>query len=248
MLAPDKITCGPIELGGGTVRCAHGVLPVPAPATRALVAGFPVTIGGFDCEMTTPTGAAILAASAVPFEADAVPVLTLRKSEFGLGGRVLDNRFLPNVLGVTLYETVDKTAHDWEECMLTHIEATIDDMTGEELSFLMERLFAAGALDVTMTPCVVKKSRPAHIVGALVPPHRRDAVRVALFVHSTTAGFRETTVCRLSLKRENGLNAAGERTKTLFLDGTALRSKVEFDDRADAARKNGRSILKRNVV
>ncbi|MDR2518932.1 MAG: nickel pincer cofactor biosynthesis protein LarC [Spirochaetaceae bacterium] len=241
MLKPDRITCGEIELGGGTVWCAHGELPVPAPATLLLVQGLMVRTGGFQKEMTTPTGAAILASSVDACET-ASRFQELRTG-YGIGQRKLPK---PNVLRLSLRETPEPEAAaihtqiPWLDEELTALEANIDDMTGEELGFLMERLFEAGALDVTYTPCVMKKSRPGTIVSVLGDLPRLPALRKTLFQHSSTSGFRETRVRRLSLpRREERLSGSfGEaRQKTVFWRDEPLRSKIEYEDRARLARE-----------
>jgi uncharacterized protein (TIGR00299 family) protein len=242
-LAPDTITAGPIELGGGTVHCNHGELPVPAPATLRLVTGMPVRTGGFNKEMTTPTGAAILRASVDEFIETAA--FTELKTAYGIGERKLEK---PNVLRVSLREScapeTSPEAGGWQTRRLFVLEADIDDMTGEDLGFLMEMLFQAGALDVVFIPCVMKKSRPGQRISVLVPPEKREAVRRCLFIHSSTGGFREQPVDRLELPRSFGTTEDGMRTKTLILDGNPLRSKIEFEDRAESARRSG-SPLKR---
>jgi uncharacterized protein (TIGR00299 family) protein len=239
MLKPDRITCGEIELGGGTVKCAHGILPVPAPAVQLLVRGLPVKTGGFNKEMTTPTGAAILAASVDEFIAAAH--FTEIKTGIGIGTRKMD---MPNVLRVSFREenpelnARGQLPYITEE--LTLIETNIDDMTGEALGFLMERLFDAGALDVTFSPCVMKKSRPGTIVSALGSPQKLPALRRVMFEHSRSPGFREIPVRRLSLKREEekitgDFGEAGR--KTVYYGDRKLRSKIEFEDRARIARE-----------
>ncbi|GHU21847.1 UPF0272 protein [Spirochaetia bacterium] len=237
ILKPDRITSSTIELGGGTVKCAHGILPVPAPATLLLCKGLPVKTGGFQKEMTTPTGAGILAVCVDEFIESAS--FTEIKTGYGIGTRKLDK---PNVLRVSLRETASEQRTDesalWDSETLILIETNIDDMTGEALGFLMERLFAAGALDVTFSPCTMKKSRPAVIVSALCSQKILDAVRLVLFTHSTAIGFREQQVNRLSLRRkiETEQTVVGTvRQKTVFLGEKALRSKTEFDDRARIA-------------
>jgi uncharacterized protein (DUF111 family) len=125
------------------------------------------------------------------------------------------------------------------------MEANIDDMTGEALGFLMERLFCAGALDVAFTPCTMKKSRPGVAVSVLGRPEDLDALREAFFRHSATIGFWETAVNRLSLKREEKTltGPAGEAgEKTVFLGGERLASKIEFEDRARLAREKSVSL------
>ena len=125
------------------------------------------------------------------------------------------------------------------------METNIDDMSGEALGFLMESLFEAGALDVTFPPCTMKKSRPGVIVACLASPARLDSLRETLFLRSSTIGFRETSVNRLSLLREEGGvggNFGLARVKTVFLEDKPLRNKVEYDDRARLARKQGVSL------
>jgi uncharacterized protein (TIGR00299 family) protein len=242
MLKPERITCGEIELGGGTVECAHGVLPVPAPATLLLVRGMPVKTGGFSKEMTTPTGAGILAASADAFITSGS--FTELKTGYGIGTRKMDK---PNVLRVSWRE--EKPAADKEEPWKTEelilLETNIDDMTGEALGFLMERLFEAGALDVTLTPCAMKKSRPGTIVSALASADRLSVLRRTMFQHSAAIGFREIPVRRLSLPRAESriAGAFGEaRLKTAFLEEKPLRSKIEYEDRARIACEQGISL------
>ncbi|MDR1399874.1 MAG: nickel pincer cofactor biosynthesis protein LarC [Treponema sp.] len=247
ILKPDRITCGEIELGSGTVKCAHGILPVPAPATLILIRGMPVTSGGFNKEMTTPTGAAILAASVDEFVN--AGRFTEIKTGYGIGSRRMER---PNFLRVSWREettplptTVQSVAKPWKTEELVLMEANIDDMSGEALGFLMESLFEAGALDVTFTPCTMKKSRPGVIVACLASPARLDNLRETLFLHSSTIGFRETTVNRLSLQREEtnvGGTFGSARVKTVFWEDKPLRNKVEYDDRARLARTHGVSL------
>ena len=243
LLGPDRITAGAIELGGGTVTCAHGILPVPAPAVLILCRGLPVTTGGFDREMTTPTGAAIIAASVDEF-VDAARFREI-KTGYGTGTRRMAR---PNLLRVSwreAYTAPPLADGDYivEEPVM--LEANIDDMTGEALGFLMERFFDAGALDVTFTPCTMKKSSPAVTVRVLAPGENLSALRRVFFTHSTTIGLRELPVRRLSLRREAAAlsGALGEvRTKTVFMDGKPLRKKTEFEDRARIAREKGISL------
>jgi uncharacterized protein (TIGR00299 family) protein len=249
ILKPDRITCGEIELGGGTVKCAHGILPVPAPATLLLVQGLPVRTGGFDKEMTTPTGAAILAASVDEFVTGPVSFRAL-KTGVGIGTRKMEK---PNLLRVSWRETPEAVPRDgdaagsrpWKTEALALLEANIDDMTGEALGFLMERLFEAGALDVSFGSIVMKKSRPGSLVSVLARPGDLDVLRECLFRNSTTIGFREIPVNRVSLRRQEGtlsgdFGAAG--LKTVFLGDEKLRAKVEFEDRARLAREKGISL------
>lgn len=245
LLAPDRITASEIELGGGTVRCAHGVLPVPAPATLLLCQGLPVRTGGFQKEMTTPTGAAILASSVDEF------VTTARfievKTGYGIGTRKLDR---PNVLRVSwrkedLASRPSENQSPWTTEELVLIETNIDDMTGEALGFALERLLEEGALDVTLTPCVMKKSRPGTVLAVLCRPEGLDRVRRFLFRETSTLGFRETLVRRLSLPRTEQTLPTSRgpvRYKSVEFEGQEPRGKVEYDDRARVARDTGESL------
>jgi uncharacterized protein (DUF111 family) len=194
----------------------------------------PVATGGFDKEMTTPTGAAILAASVDEF------ITTARFWELrtgcGIGTRNMER---PNFLRVSLREEAGEAA-PWKTETLTLVEAAIDDMTGEAFGFLMESLFEAGALDVTLSPCVMKKSRPGTIVSILANAERLDSVRRTLFHRSSTIGFRETEARRLYLERREEIQHGefgAARVKTAFWDGEPLRAKMEADDRARIARE-----------
>jgi uncharacterized protein (TIGR00299 family) protein len=242
MLNPDRISCGEIELGGGTVKCAHGILPVPVPAVLILLEGKPVRTGGFDKEMTTPTGAAILASCVDEFITGPVSFREI-KTGTGVGTRKLEK---PNILRVSWRESAGAGKPEpWIREELLLMEANIDDMTGEALGFLMERFFEAGALDVTMSPCVMKKSRPGTLVSVLCRSGNADPLREAFFRHSATIGFREKPVDRLSLKREERTltgDFGKAREKAAFLGAEKIRSKVEFEDRARLARERGVSL------
>jgi uncharacterized protein (TIGR00299 family) protein len=186
----ERVFTSPLPGGSGTVQCQHGELPVPAPATMILLRGFPVLAGVGEGETVTPTGAALLRAWGEPLSYG----LRIRPegSGYGAGSR------LPSLLRITLAE------HDEE--LLTdsvHVfECNLDDATGEELGFLMELLFAAGALDVSYHPLVMKKSRPGVALTCLAPMDRRDQVRRTLLTHCTTLGVRERSQSRTILRRE----------------------------------------------
>ncbi|MDR1248400.1 MAG: nickel pincer cofactor biosynthesis protein LarC [Treponema sp.] len=242
ILKPEKITCGEIELGGGEVQCAHGILPVPAPAVRFLATGLPVRTGGFNKEMTTPTGAAILASCVDEFITGPVSFRETRTA-FGIGTRKMEK---PNVLQLSWREVGETAAtagegqKPWISEELLLLEANIDDMTGEALGFLMERSFDAGALDVSFTPITMKKSRPGVAAAILCSRENAGALRETFFRHSTTIGFRETTVRRLSLPRgiKNINGAFGTaREKIVHRESGKTKSKIEYEDRARLARE-----------
>ncbi|MDR2048456.1 MAG: nickel pincer cofactor biosynthesis protein LarC [Treponema sp.] len=253
MLAPERISAGMVELGGGTVRCAHGELPVPAPATLILCRGMPVHTGGFNREMTTPTGAAILASQVDEFVFEAS--FTELKTGYGIGGRKLDK---PNVLRVSwreidvfrdqgkaaFGENADGTRGPEDIGSCIALETNIDDMTGEEMGFLMECLYSEGARDVIFIPCVMKKGRPGTLVSVLCPPSKCDALRKVMFTRSKTIGLREISARCFALKREEETLSGeyGGRKKTVYYHGEKLRDKIEFEDRAELARKKGISL------
>ena len=196
-LQVEHILCAPIEVGGGFVDCAHGRFPVPAPATQELLQQAPCTYGGVDGESTTPTGAAILAQAVTEFSPGGAFAPTT--VGYGVGHKDFSR---PNVLRVVLGEY----GHASQTQLVTEtqfkIEANIDDMSPETYEPLMQALFAAGAVDVYLTPVVMKKSRPAHILTALADAEHQQAVCDSLFNHSTTIGLRVIAFEKQMLPRE----------------------------------------------
>jgi uncharacterized protein (DUF111 family) len=198
--------------------------------------------------MTTPTGAAILASCVDEF-VDAASFREI-KTAYGIGSRTFDK---PNVLAVSWREEAAleaEKADDWLSEELFLLETNIDDLSGEELAFVMERLFEEGALDVTMTPCVMKKSRPAAILAALGSREKLPALRRAFFQFAAI-GFRETKVLRHSLRREEAELRGGfgtARIKRAFLDGKILREKIEAADRAALARARNISLAEADAL
>ncbi len=196
-LKPSRVTSRRVPLGGGTVETAHGRLPVPAPATLELLAGAEVEAGiEADGELTTPTGAAIVAASASGF--GPLPPMRVVGVGWGAGDRELADR--PNLLRVVAGVRGAASAGADE---VVQVEANVDDMNPELCEPLLEALFAAGAVDAWFTPIVMKKSRPALTVAALCPPAARAAVAAALLRESTTIGVRFSTLARTVLPRRS---------------------------------------------
>jgi uncharacterized protein (TIGR00299 family) protein len=193
-LSPTRITSRRVPLGGGSVDTAHGRLPVPAPATLELLAGADVEAGG-DTELTTPTGAGILAASVNGY--GVMPAMRVVAVGWGAGDRDLEDR--PNLLRVVA--GLPAAASDAVDCVV--VAANVDDMNPEWCEPLTEALFAAGALDVWFTPIVMKKGRPALTVSALCPAPKRDDVARALLSESTTIGVRFSPVTRQTLTRRS---------------------------------------------
>lgn len=215
-LGVDRVYVSAVELGGGMVRCQHGLLPVPAPATERIISGFPVHTGGVNFEATTPTGAAIIAATAEP-----VPTslkYTIIKSGYGIGQKINPSR--PNILRVFLAETSDDKERGHRALL---VACNIDDMNPELSEYLSGRLFAAGAGDVWYTPIIMKKGRPAFTLNIICEEDQMDAVREILFTESTTIGLRITPVTKETLHREF------EEIDTRF--GKVIIKKSYFDGR-----------------
>ena len=241
-LKADKIMASPIQVGGGFVKCAHGVLPVPAPATVEILKGIPMKSGLVPFETTTPTGAAIVAVMAESFT-DSV-AFTPEKIGYGIGHRDTD---VPNVLRVYLGAMADHTAgvSDVERGEALMIECNMDDMNPEHYGFLMERLFEKGAHDVFFTPIVMKKSRPAVTLSVLCDASGRAAVEDCLWRHSSTFGLRAYNVAKAMLSREMERVSTphGEVTvKYGYLQGKKIKSKPEYEDCRRLAREKGLSL------
>jgi uncharacterized protein (TIGR00299 family) protein len=244
-LAPVSIGSLPPVVGIGLVRTAHGPVPVPAPATAALLAAAEVPmVPEGEGELTTPTGAAILAAVVDRF--GPLPPMRPRAIGYGAGTRELADR--PNVLRVTLGElvgAVDVPAAP--QVML--VEANVDDMSPQLVGPLYDALFAAGAVDVWSAPILMKKGRPAIQISALAPPASLSVVERAFFAHSTTLGLRRRALERVVLARSFATVATpyGKvRVKVAALDGEILGAAPEFDDcrrLAARARVPAREVL-----
>ena len=221
----DRILCSPVELGGGMVHCAHGVLPAPAPATLELLKGVPVKLGAVPFEATTPTGAALLAT----FVDDYVtrPELIIHRVGHGIGHR---DGPIPNVLRVCLGEQWADSGERREFCVL---ECNIDDMNPECYDHALERLFAAGANDVWLASALMKKNRPATVLSVLCAPELEPALTELLLTETTTLGVRQYPVTRTALARETlqVTTRYGEvAVKLARHQGRPLRGKPEYED------------------
>lgn len=235
-LAPSSIGSSAPVVGTGSVRTAHGIVPVPAPATAALLHGIIIRAEG-PGELTTPTGAAILASIVDRFGPP--PPMRLRAVGYGAGTRDLPDR--PNVLRVLVGEPVGQLLPASADEVLL-LEANIDDMSGQLLSALLDALFVAGALDAWAAPIVMKKGRPAHQVSALVDPSAAAGVERAFFLNSTTLGIRRQAVARTTLARSVTRvdTVHGEvQVKVAALDGEVIGAEPEFDDCRRRARASG---------
>jgi uncharacterized protein (TIGR00299 family) protein len=196
-LAPGRVAVSPVHVGSGQVRCAHGVLPVPAPATALLLQGVPVYGGAIRGELCTPTGAALIRHFANRF--GAMPVMRATGTGYGAGGREVAGR--ANLLRCTIGESANE---DFGRDEVWELACNIDDMTGEDMSFAVERMMSAGALDVAMIPATMKKGRPGVVMTVLCREANHDAVLDALFRHTSTIGVREHLCGRYVLARREG--------------------------------------------
>jgi uncharacterized protein (TIGR00299 family) protein len=224
----DKVMSSPIQLGGGMVKCAHGLMPVPAPATTEIVQNVPVRTGLVQHEATTPTGAAILVATVDEFS-DRID-FEIQKTAYGIGQR--DVSEVPNVLRVYLSEVIrmpDNTR--MEEAMM--LECNIDDMNPEWYDHLFGKLFDAGASDVFLTPIIMKKSRPANTLSVLCSKTIVPEIKTIIFKNSTTIGIREFAVSKTVLERkekEIETELGKVRVKCSYFEGKEIRFKPEFED------------------
>jgi uncharacterized protein (TIGR00299 family) protein len=231
-LGVDTVLSTPVQLGGGTVKCAHGVLPVPAPATVEILKGIPTRRGAVQHETTTPTGAAILAELVDTFTD--TPGLISETCAYGIGHR---NMEIPNVLRVQL--GTETSLPNEEDAIL--LECAIDDMTAEALSYAMERLFAAGAADINLVPATMKKSRPGTILSVLCSPGNEVVIKKAIFRETSTLGIKRIPVGKTILERRTRRceTPLGDVTiKEACLGGRVIRSKPEFEECANLARKH----------
>ncbi len=232
-LNPERVLCSPVNVGGGTVKCAHGILPVPAPATERLLRGIPWYGSEVRTELCTPTGAALVAHFADEF-CDAPP-MRVTKCGYGTGTKDLD-RF--NAVRALLGDTADRPE------TLIELQCNIDDMTGEEIGFAQERLLEAGALDVWTTPIGMKKSRPAVMISALCRQEQREEILRCFFQHSRTLGVREYACPRYSLNRtvRTVKTDLGEVRIKRAEGWNVVREKPEYEDLARIARENNLSL------
>lgn len=235
-LGVSEIYCGPISLGDGSIRAAHGVLPVPAPATLRLLEGLRVRPGPDGAgELVTPTGAALVRVLARGLPPDSYVPL---RSGYGAGSREFHDR--PNALRVILAESVAVNGEGVEELVL--LAADVDDMEPEYLAGAADALRGAGALDVVLFPSLMKKGRPGARIEVLVRSEKADALERAVFDQTTTIGVRRSRVQRRALPRETrSVDVRGQsvRMKIVALPDGARRVKPEYDDVARLAEVTG---------
>lgn len=234
LLKVDRILASPVQVGGGFVKCAHGLLPVPAPATAEILRGIPIKSGIVPFETTTPTGAAILACHVEKFT-DQMD-FAISRTGYGLGSRDLE---IPNVLRVYLGETPDAQGEEREEQYL--LETNIDDMNPEFYGHVEELLFQAGALDVFKTPVIMKKGRPAVKLSVLTGAEKERAVSEIIWKETSSIGLRKCKVDKVMLRREMTAvrtEWGDVKVKISYYRGEPLKYKAEYEDCRKIAAEN----------
>src|SRR5215467_3522118 len=227
-LGIEQFACSPLNVGGGTAKMAHGVLPVPAPATAKLLLGRPTYSNGVQKELVTPTGAAIVATLCSHFG----PQPPMSVSSIGYGAGTADLEGQPNVLRIMIGETIEKTVAGFDE-EIAVIEANLDDMNPQIYGYFQEKALAAGALDVYSTPVQMKKNRPGILLTLLCQPNDTGALMDLVFTETTTFGARTYRVLRRTLPREwvNVRTQFGEvRMKISRVNGHIRHAAPEFED------------------
>lgn len=232
-LKVDKVIVSPIHVGSGTVKCAHGILPVPAPATAFILKDAPIYSGDIKGELCTPTGAALLKYFANEF--GKMPVMTVEKIGYGMGNKDFE---VANCVRVILGETENKSD------VVIELDFNVDDMTGEQLGFAQEMIFASGAVEVFTVASSMKKSRPGTLVTVICRENKRKEVVEAIFKHTTTIGIREKICNRYVLNREivEVDTKYGKVHKKISTGYGVRREKYEYDDLAKIASENKISI------
>lgn len=233
LLAPEQVLASPVHVGSGQVRCAHGILPVPAPATALLLEGIPIYGGSIRGELCTPTGAALLRRFVTRF--GPLPPMRVEKTGYGMGTKDFE---AANCVRAMLGQTEESAGH------ILELACNLDDMTPEAVGFAMEQLFAAGALDVYTTPIGMKKNRPGVLLTCMCREDDREAMLRTIFRHTSTLGVRVSVCDRYTLsRRQYAVQTPDGKIRVKESSGWGvLRRKAEFEDLARIARQTGKSI------
>lgn len=233
LIGADEVVASPVHVGYGQVKCAHGILPVPAPATAFILQGVPIYGGSIEGELCTPTGAALLKHFANRF--DSMPLMKVQKTGYGMGKKDFP---AANCIRAMLGESEERRDE------IIELSCNVDDMTGEEIGFAMERLFEGGALDVYTIPIGMKKNRPGTLIRVMCSEEKKDEIIRLLFRHTTTIGLRQQKLSRYVLDRtvEEKTSGVGKiRIKNSSGYGTE-RKKYEFEDLARIAKEKNLSL------
>lgn len=233
LLKPDQVLASPVHVGSGHVRCAHGILPVPAPAAADILRGIPIYGGQIKGELCTPTGAALLKHFVTGF--GEMPPMTVRAIGYGMGKKDFE---CANCVRALLGETSDETGE------IVELSCNLDDMTAEEIGFAQERLFAAGALEVYTIPIGMKKGRPGVLFACMCRKIDRTLMTQLIFRYTTTLGIRENISRRYTLSRriEECETSFGAVRKKISSGYGVHREKYEYDDLARIAKERGISL------
>ena len=232
-IRPARVVVSPVRVGSGTVKCAHGILPVPAPATARILAGIPVYAGDIASEMCTPTGAALLKYFADSF--GAMPPMTMDRIGYGMGKKDFDTA---NCVLAILGET--EAGGD----TVAELSCNVDDMTAEEIGYAVTKLLDLGALDAYTIPIGMKKNRPGTMICVLASPAKREELTEALFRLTTTIGVRAAELDRRILERESETEdtAYGPVRYKVSRGFGVVRRKPEYEDLARIADETGTGI------
>jgi pyridinium-3,5-bisthiocarboxylic acid mononucleotide nickel chelatase len=228
----EKFRCSALNVGRGTIRCAHGILPVPAPATAEMLRGIPIYSNHLDGELVTPTGAAIMSTLCSDF--GGVPFWKIERSGFGAGSR--DFPESANVARIMVGDTMEIACHSASSSpdnSVVVLEANIDDMNPQIYGFLQDKLFDLGVLDFFTSPVQMKKNRPGTLLSVVVPLHLRKAAADLIFRETTTIGLRYYESNRMVLQRDiEQVEVAGlpVRIKISRLEGTLVNYAPEYED------------------
>jgi len=228
-LGVDQIICSPLNVGGGSVKCAHGTFPVPAPATLELLKDAPVYTSAIQAELVTPTGAAVVKTLASRFSS--FPEIRIEKSAYGAGSR--DFPAHPNVVRIVIGEAVSKLAGKTNSETISVLEANLDDLNPQVFGYVMDRLLQEGALDVFGMPVQMKKNRPGTLLTVLCKPDDADNLTQLIFSETTTLGVRRREETRQTLARrwESVRTEWGEvRIKIASMNGTVTNYAPEYED------------------
>ncbi len=228
-LGVDEIVCSPLNVGGGSVKCAHGILPVPVPATVELLQGAPVYSSGIQVELVTPTGATIVKTLVKRFAA--FPAMTIEKSGYGAGSRDFPGH--ANVVRLTIGESQPVFAQNTSQETITVLEANLDDLNPQVFGYVVERLLEAGALDTFAVPVQMKKNRPGMLLTVLSKPEDAPKLTQIIFTETSTLGVRRREEQRQTLARKwvNVVTRWGDvRLKIASMNGTVTNYAPEYED------------------
>ncbi len=239
LLEVDRVTSSSVNLGSGITDSRHGLLPVPGPAVAALSRGLPVYSAGPPRELTTPTGIALLSVLVDEYG----PLPLMRPTTVGYGAGAADTNGWPNALRVFIGETLSGARGTTER--IVQIETNLDDLNPQAYETVMDRLFAAGAVDVTLTPVVMKRGRPGIVLAALAPPGKAESVSAVMLAETTALGVRLQEMSRHVLARRMvslPLRGGHVKVKVATLDRDRTKAAPEYQDCKRIAQRTGRPV------